>query len=289
MLKARYGSKGQTEAYRLQLRTRRQSRGESLSNLMQDIRKLMALAYPGKMSELIEEIARDVFIEALYDRNLALQVLTKEPKSLDEAFQIAVKLHSYGELVYHSDHPKNVRNSDNLKCREDVRTQKVHEETSNVEESTQPYTNPDEFKRMKDMIADLTKQMEEMKSNREQTNISNRDYAKKEDISFPKKINCYGCGKEGHRRFECPDKVSERSTYQGERTPGDTPTHRQWNSRNTMRNNEPGERRKFSKLETKPKHVSSAGEGSLYANLRINGSMRRCLVDCGSEDLIDSL
>ena len=83
MLKARYGSKGQTETYRLQLRTRRQSRGESLSNLMQDIRKLMALAYPGKMSELIEEIARDVFIKALYDRNLALQVLTKKPKSLE--------------------------------------------------------------------------------------------------------------------------------------------------------------------------------------------------------------
>ena len=283
MLKARYGLKGQTEAYRLQLRTRRQSRGESLSNLMQDIRKLMVLAYPGKMSELIEEIARDVFIETLYDRNLALQVLTKEPKSLDEAFQIAVKLHSYGELVYHSDHPKNVRNSDNLKCWEDVRTQKVHEETSNVEESTQPYTNPDEFKRMKDMIADLRKQMEEVKSNREQTNISNRDSAKKEDISFPKKINCYGCGKEGHRRFECPDKVSERSTYQGERTPADTSTRRQWNSRNTMKNNEPGERRKFSKRETKPKHVSSAGKGSLYANLRINGLMRKCLVDCGSE------
>ena len=31
MLKARYGSKGQTETYRLQLRTSRQSRGESLS------------------------------------------------------------------------------------------------------------------------------------------------------------------------------------------------------------------------------------------------------------------
>ena len=62
MLKARYGPKGQTEAYRLQLRTRRRSRGESLSNLMQDIRKLMALAYPGKMSEFIEEIARDIFV-----------------------------------------------------------------------------------------------------------------------------------------------------------------------------------------------------------------------------------
>ena len=154
---------------------------------------------------------------------------------------------------------------------------------SDVKESSQLYTNPDEFKRMKDMITDLTKRMEEMKSIMEQTNSSNHDYAKKKEISFPRKINCYRCGKEGHHRFECPDKVSERSTYQGERTPADTSTSRQWDSRDTMRNNEPEEPRKFSKLETKPKHVSSAGEGSLYDNLRINGSMRKCLVDCGSE------
>ena len=250
---------------------------------MQDIRKLMALAYPGKMSELIEEIARDVLIEALYDRNLALQVLTKEPKSLDEAFQIAVKLHSYGELVSHSDHPKNVRNSDNLKCREDMRTQKIHEESSEVKESSQPYTNTDEFKRIKDMISDLTRQMKQMKSNMERTNNSNRDNRREEKTSLPRKIICYECGKEGHRRFECPDKVSDRPTHQGGRTPTDTRRRRQWNNKDTTRSGELEETRQFSGRETKSKYVNSTGEGSLYANLRVNGSMRKCLIDCGSE------
>ena len=128
---------------------------------MQDIRKLMALAYPGKMSELIKEIARDVFVEVLYDRNLALQVLMKEPKSLDEAFQVATKLHSYGELVFHSDSSKTIRNSDNLKCRNEIRTQEIHGETSDVKEPRQRYTNPEEFKRIKDMLSDLTRKMEE--------------------------------------------------------------------------------------------------------------------------------
>ena len=243
----------------------------------------MALAYPGKMSELIEEIARDVFIEALYDRNLALQVLTKEPKSLDEAFQIAVKLHSYGELISHSDHPKNVKNSDNLKCREEMRTQKIHEETNDVKESSQLYANPDEFKRMKDMMLDLTRQMEEMKSDMKRTNNNSRDYRKEKDISLPRKIICYECGKEGHRRFECPDKVSERPLHQGGRAPTDTRQRRQWNNRDSTRSGEPEETRQFSGLETKTKYVNSTGEGPLYANLRVNGSMRKCLMDCGSE------
>ena len=283
MLKASYGSKGQTDTYRLQLRTRRQSRGESLSNLMQDIRKLMALAYPGKMSELIEEIARYVLIEALYDRNLALQVLTKEPKSLDEAFQIPVKLHSYGELVFHSDHSKTVRNSDNLKCRDEMRTQKIHEETSEVKVPNQLCTNPDEFKRMKDMISDLTRKIGEMKSGMERTNNSSSDNGEEKKISLPRKIICYECGKEGHRLFECPDKVSERPTHQGGRTSADTRRRRQWNNGDTTRNDEPEESRQFGVSETKFKYVSSAGEGSLYANLRVNGSIRKCLMDCGSE------
>ena len=62
MLMARYGSKGQAESFRMQLRARRQSKGESLSSLMQDIRKIITFAYPGRISSLFEELARDAFI-----------------------------------------------------------------------------------------------------------------------------------------------------------------------------------------------------------------------------------
>ena len=41
-----YGSVGQAEVYRSQLKIRRRRKGESLTDLAQDIRKLMVLAYP---------------------------------------------------------------------------------------------------------------------------------------------------------------------------------------------------------------------------------------------------
>ena len=104
LLKARYGSEGQAESFRMQLRARRHYvEGEILSSLVQDIRKLITLFYPGKVSEIVEAIARDAFIEALSDRDLALQVLAKEPETLEKAYQTATKLQSYKDLVYSSD------------------------------------------------------------------------------------------------------------------------------------------------------------------------------------------
>ena len=100
LLKARYGSEGQAESFRMQLRARKQRIGETLSSLVQDIRKLITLSYPGKTSEIVESIARDAFIEALSDRDLALQVLAKEPETLEKAYQTATKLQSYKDLVY---------------------------------------------------------------------------------------------------------------------------------------------------------------------------------------------
>ena len=114
MLQNQFGSKVQAETFRMQLRARRQKRGETLSILMQDIRKLIAQAYPGQASEVIECIARDAFIDALADRELALQVLAKEPATLEKAFQTATKLESYNQIVYDSDKHKNNQHEKHL-------------------------------------------------------------------------------------------------------------------------------------------------------------------------------
>ena len=71
-----------------------------------------------------------------------------------------------------------------------MRTQKIHEETSDLKEPSQLYANADKFKRMKNMMLDLTKQMEEMKSDMKRTNNNSRDYRKEKDISLPRKIIC---------------------------------------------------------------------------------------------------
>jgi len=49
-LRARFGGKGMEERFQTELRCRRRGKGESLRELAQDIRRLMALAYPGERS-----------------------------------------------------------------------------------------------------------------------------------------------------------------------------------------------------------------------------------------------
>ena len=67
MLKSRYSGERPAEKYRAELRIRRRKQNESLSDLHQDIRRLMALAYPKLTADAREEIACDHFTNALSD------------------------------------------------------------------------------------------------------------------------------------------------------------------------------------------------------------------------------
>ena len=95
-LKARYGSDDQTSLYRTKLRTYRQAHGETLSSVVQEIRRLMALAYPGPTSEIVETVACDAFIDALANQDLGQKVREREPDNLEAAYKHAVRLDAYG-------------------------------------------------------------------------------------------------------------------------------------------------------------------------------------------------
>lgn len=94
-LRSRYGSADQNALYQTQLSTRRQRDGEDLNQLVQDIRRLMTLAYPGCTSEYGEQIAIRAFLDAVKDKSLALKVREKEPTTLDQAFKQALRLDGY--------------------------------------------------------------------------------------------------------------------------------------------------------------------------------------------------
>jgi hypothetical protein len=59
LMKNRYGSDGQAEKFRSELRLRRRKPGESLQSVFQDIRRLTALAFKGTSNETTEIVARD--------------------------------------------------------------------------------------------------------------------------------------------------------------------------------------------------------------------------------------
>ena len=77
------------EKYQNELRCRRRGRGESLRELEQDIRRLMALAYSGEKSRMSENIARDSFLTALNDPELELKIRERKAASFDKALKIA--------------------------------------------------------------------------------------------------------------------------------------------------------------------------------------------------------
>lgn len=65
---------------------------------MQDIRRLMFLAYPGPPNEVTEAIAKDAFLGALTDRWLARKIYEREPNTLSETLSATPKVESYQQM-----------------------------------------------------------------------------------------------------------------------------------------------------------------------------------------------
>jgi len=72
-LRQRFGSEHQSEVYKIELRNRRLRNHESISELMQDIRRLMVLAYSSATSDIWESVVLNAFLEALADPELSLE------------------------------------------------------------------------------------------------------------------------------------------------------------------------------------------------------------------------
>jgi len=89
-LRSRYGSIDQATLFQAQLASRRQKEGEDLATLVQDIRRLMTLAFPGCTSEYGELLAIRAFLDSLKDRSLSLKIREREPKTLDQAFKLGL-------------------------------------------------------------------------------------------------------------------------------------------------------------------------------------------------------
>ena len=98
-------SEEQSKSLCMNLRwARRQHRRETLINLVQNIRKLRKLSYPGKASDIVESIAYEAFIfhgfmEALSNQDLALHVLVNIPETLEKAYQTTTELHLCNDLI----------------------------------------------------------------------------------------------------------------------------------------------------------------------------------------------
>lgn len=98
-LRTRYGSGEQTALYQTRLNLLKQKNGDELIDVVQEVRRLMTLAYPGCGTEFAEVLAKRAFFAAMRDQRLALRVQETEPKTLDQAYKTASRLDGYRQAA----------------------------------------------------------------------------------------------------------------------------------------------------------------------------------------------
>jgi len=99
LLQTQFGMELQAESYRAKLRTWCRDKGETLQDLYRDISLLLQLAYPGANPSLINHVGIDSFIAVLNDREMEYEVLKRDPASLQEAANYAIKLEVYWQSL----------------------------------------------------------------------------------------------------------------------------------------------------------------------------------------------
>jgi len=99
LLRNRFGDLSQQERFRAQLYARKCKKGESAQSLCFDIRRLLALGFPGESGKMAEIVGRDCFLNSLDNPQLRLKILELQPANLDEALNHVCRLEAYESLL----------------------------------------------------------------------------------------------------------------------------------------------------------------------------------------------
>ena len=94
-----HGSPGQAEVYRTQLKMVRRKKGKSLTDRAHEIRRLMVMAFPGHADRTTDTVAKGVFIEALEDPDLVIQIKAQRSADFDTAMQVAQHMEAIINLL----------------------------------------------------------------------------------------------------------------------------------------------------------------------------------------------
>jgi hypothetical protein len=95
ILTKRLAPENQTELYRSQIDARIKKKGETLSELAQDIKRPVRLAYPNAPVEVTDSLAYRSFRDALNDQDLEWAICQGNRDTFDEALHLGLKYEAF--------------------------------------------------------------------------------------------------------------------------------------------------------------------------------------------------
>ena len=257
-LRQRFGSEHQSEVYKIELRNRRRRNNESISELMQDIRRLMVLAYSSATSDIWESVAINAFLEALDDSELALEVRKRGPVTLESAYREAMLLDGYMRVA-------NKGKTSQSKRPEQIRaTATVTPDTKDLRREVDELRKQlgKQEAQQKQMMTEHAQHMERLLHDQPGSAAPRMSLPPSAYSSHPDQVrgrqprhgNCFKCGQPGHGYRFCQAPV-------------------------------PPQQLDHNSLSAMPPTTSHfiSGSRSAYLPCRVFGKNRWCLLDTGSE------
>lgn len=94
-LSARFEPENQKEIYKTQLKIRVRRKNESITELMQYIKRLVRMAYPNAPLDFRDQITKDSFIESLNEQEMEWSVFQGRPRNLEDAVRLALEYEAF--------------------------------------------------------------------------------------------------------------------------------------------------------------------------------------------------
>ena len=179
-LERRFGDSRLAAVYKAELGSRQKKETESLPQLGQEIRKLVQYAYPGIGPDGIEELAIEKFREALTDQEQRKSVHQAQPITLESAVQAAMDTEAWQLAERRRNRQDNRGRVRAVTVEDDGCLEKILQRLDGMDKS---YTEK------MDMVVQRLDKLERRNKPMDKGGVT-----------------CFGCGKAGHYRGECPER-----------------------------------------------------------------------------------